>query len=113
MHELGLLIQTAELVKRTAEENGVEHIAYIAVDIPEASGVLPELFKDYFPVVQEKYPILDGAELQMRVFPSKGLCLDCNAVYDVMKFEGKCPNCGSSFKKLLGSRDVTVREIGY
>ena len=113
MHELGLLLRTADLVTRTAEENHIDHVAYISVDIPEASGVLPELFEDYFPAVREQYPVLADAELRMRVFPSKAICLDCDALYDVMKFEGKCPGCGSTYKKLTGSRDVTVHEIGY
>jgi len=113
MHELGLLVQMADTVKAAAEANGIERVGYISLDIGEASGALPELFTEVFPAVQEKYPVLADAKLRMRTIPSKALCLECNALYDVMKQEGKCPVCGSAFKKVLGGTEVTIREIGY
>ena len=113
MHELGLLIQIAETVQKFALEHSMGNVTVIALDIGEASGAMPYIFTEYFPVVQQKYPILANAELQMRMIPGKALCLACNALYDIMKMEGKCPLCGSDCKKVIGGQDVVIREISY
>lgn len=113
MHELGLLEQTAETVKKVAEENNIGMVSVIALDIGEASGALPDIFTECFPIVQKQYPVLAEAQLEMRMIPSKALCLECNALYDVMKQEGRCPVCHSSYKKVIGGQNVTIREIRY
>lgn len=113
MHELGLLVQMAETVEKVAAENHIEKVTVVALDIGEASGAMPELFTECFPVVREQHPVLEEAELQFRMIPSKALCLACDALYDVMKQEGKCPVCGSGYKKVIGGQEVVIREIGY
>lgn len=113
MHELGLLVETARTVTRVAAENGVDRVTVIALDIGEASGALPELFTECFPVVQERYPVIADAKLEMNMIPSKALCLECDALYDVMRQEGRCPRCGSAYKKVLGGTEVTIRQIEY
>lgn len=113
MHELGLLVQLAETVERVAAEQKIDRITTVSLDIGEASGALPELFTEYLPLVAEQHPVLADVKLQFRMIPSKALCLECDALYDVMRQEGKCPVCGSMYKKVLGGQDVVIRELGY
>ena len=36
-----------------------------------------------------------------------------SAMYNVMRQEGVCPNCGSRNKRILGGKEYTLKEIGY
>lgn len=113
MHEIGVLHKAVELAEQTAKDNGIEHISYITLEIGELSGYLPVFFEKYFPVVTENRPAFEGCELKMIMARGEGLCLDCNAVYNVLECKGVCPKCSSRYKKILGGRQFLLKEIGY
>lgn len=113
MHELGLLVQAARTVTATAAEHGIEEVKGIEFEIGEASGALPEIFEEYFPMIQEDYPVLKAAELSLRVIKCRALCSDCSAIYDLMKCEGICPRCASENKTVLSGQDITIKNIWY
>lgn len=113
MHEIGMLYQMAKMATEFAEKNGVEEVKYIALEIGELAGVLPEIFTDYFPYVAGKYPKLQHAELKIHKIPGEGICDECHCMYNVMRNEGKCPRCHSRSKTILGGKDVKLLHIGY
>lgn len=113
MHEISVLYKAVELAEQTAKDNGIEHLSYITLEVGELSGYLPIFFEKYFPIVIEKRPVFQGCELKMIIARGEGLCLDCHAIYNVMKCEGKCPKCGSRYKKILGGQQFLLKEIGY
>lgn len=113
MHEIGMLEQAAKTATKVAEENGIDRVKSITIEVGELSGAMPEIFTEYFPIVAEAFPVLQGAELKLITLPCRGLCLDCNALYRINLFEGRCPRCGSQAKKVLGGNQITIKEIGY
>ncbi len=113
MHELGLLYQTAETATRYAEENQIDEVKSITIEIGELSGALPNIFTDLFPMIAERFPRLQNAELLLTSVPGEGLCLDCHCLYNIMRQEGMCPRCGSREKTILGGKDVRLMSIGY
>lgn len=113
MHEIGMLYQTAKMATEFAEKNHVEEIKYIALEIGELAGVLPEIFTEYFPYVAGQYPKLKNAELRLHKIPAEGLCDECHCMYNVMQQEGECPNCHSRSKTILSGRDVKLLRIEY
>ena len=113
MHELGLLTQMAETVTAAAKENGIDEVHGIVLEVGEASGALPYIFEEYFPMIQESYPALRDASLRLLSIKSRALCAGCSAVYDLMRNEGKCPRCGEKSKTVLGGTDVIVKQILY
>ena len=112
MHEISVLHQAVTLAEEAAEANGVNHLAYITLEVGELSGCLPVFFEKYFPVVIENRPVFADCQLRITVRRGEALCLDCDAMYNVMACEGRCPRCGSRFKKVLGGEDVMLKEIG-
>lgn len=113
MHELGLLTQMAETVTKAACENGISDVHEIILEVGEASGALPYIFEEYFPMIKEDYPVLRDASLRLLSVKSRALCTGCNAVYDLMKNEGTCPRCGEKGKIVLGGTDVMIKQILY
>ena len=41
----------------------------------------------------------------------EGLCTDCQTLYNVMRFEGRCPKCKSRNKKIISGREFVVKNI--
>ena len=113
MHEISVLQRAVDLAEQTAIDNGIDKIAYITLEVGELSGYLPEFFTKYFDIVTENRPIFSDCELKMIRPRGEGLCLDCNAMYNIMANEGKCPKCGSRNKKVLGGQQFLLKEIGF
>lgn len=113
MHEIGVLTKAIDMVEEIAENHKVDHVGYVTLEIGELSGYLPIFFEKYFPVVTEDRPIFKDAELRIDIVKGEALCQECQSLYNVMKNEGKCPNCGSREKKILGGEQFIVKEIGY
>lgn len=111
MHEIGVLTKAIDLIEKAAMENKIERIKTITFEIGELTGFLPVFFEKYFPVVTENRPIFKDAELQLDIVKGQALCNECNAVYNVMKHEGRCPSCGSREKTVLGGQDFVVKEF--
>ncbi|MDO4566465.1 MAG: hydrogenase maturation nickel metallochaperone HypA [Oscillospiraceae bacterium] len=113
MHELGVLTEAVRTVERIAAENKVNRVRYISLEIGELTGYLPVFFEKYFPVVVENKPLFEGAELRMRTVRGQALCRDCEALYNVLRCEGRCPKCGSREKTILGGQEFLIKEIAY
>ena len=113
MHEISVLHSAVELAETTAKQNGISKLAYITLEIGELSGCLPVFFEKYYPIVIEHRSVFEHCELRLTQARGEALCMECNAMYNVMACEGKCPKCGSRFKKVLGGQEVLLKEIGY
>ena len=111
MHEIGMLRQAAKLADRIASENGSEKVERIVIELGELSGVVPEIFTDYFPYFKEQFPKLRQTELELHTVSGEGLCRKCNCLYNIMKHEGTRPRCGSKDKTVLGGTEVKVVSI--
>lgn len=111
MHEISILYSAAELAVQSAGEFGLDEISEMNLELGELSGVLPNVFTEYFDYVKAQFPMLLNAELKLRMIPGRGICDDCGTVYNVMQHEGKCPVCGSGQKTIMSGRDVKLVSI--
>ena len=112
MHEISVLQKAVDLAEQTAIDNNISRISYLTLEVGELSGYVPVFFHKYYPIVTETKPVFDGSELKIISVPGEALCKDCSAMYNVMRNEGKCPECGSRSKKILGGQQFRVLEIG-
>lgn len=112
MHEISVLQKAVDLAEQTAIDNHISRISCLTLEVGELSGYVPVFFHKYFPVATENKPVFDGAELKIISAPGEALCMECSAMYNVMRNEGKCPKCGSRSKKILGGQQFRVLEIG-
>ena len=112
MHELSVLAAAVDLPEETARANDIDKLAWITLEVGQASGYLPVFFEKYWPIVVEGKPLFDGCELRMVEKRGEALCLECGAMFDVMACEGVCPACGSRVKKMLGGTELVLKEVG-
>lgn len=111
MHEIGVLYKILDSVSKIAEDNNVKKIKGIEIELGELSGMLPVFFEQYYPLATENKELFKGSSLKIRKVPGEGLCLECNTLYNIMRFEGRCPKCKSRNKKVLGGTNLTIKNI--
>lgn len=75
MHELGVLTQIVRTVNRITDEKLIRKVKYIALDVGEISGFVPQYLTKLFPVAVDAYPALRKAELRIRMIQGKGLLI--------------------------------------
>lgn len=113
MHEIGVLTETVKAVEKLCEENNISDVKFITLEIGELCGYVPLFFEKYFPIVTEGKSVFVGTELRIRTVRGQALCTSCESLYNVMKNEGRCPQCGSRDKKIIGGQEFVLKEIGY
>ncbi len=111
MHEISVLYKMLDQVEAVARDNNVKHIQSIEIEIGELSGMLPYFFEQYYEPATENKELFKGSELIIKSIPGEGLCSECKSLYNVMRFEGKCPKCGSRNKKIISGRDFMIKNI--
>ena len=75
MHELGVLTQIVKKVNRIADDKLIRKVKYIALDVGEISGFVPQYLTKLFPIAVDAYPVLRKAELRIRMIQGKGLLI--------------------------------------
>ena len=75
MHELGVLRQIVDTVERITTQNGIEHVAYIALEVGQVSGFVPMYLHKLFPVAVDSHPVLQCAELRVELVSRAGLVI--------------------------------------
>lgn len=113
MHEISVLKQAVDIAEQTAIENNIPRIACLTLEVGELSGYLPVFFHKYYPVVIENRSVFEDSELKIISVAGEALCKECNAMYNVMREEGRCPKCGSRNKTILGGQEFRIKEIYY
>lgn len=113
MHEISALEEAVRTADRLAEEHGIDKIKVLTLEIGELTGYVPKFFEEYFPIVTEDKPRLASCVLKTQIVRGEALCVDCGALYNVLRAEGVCPKCRSSEKKILGGQDFMIKEILY
>lgn len=99
MHEIGVLCQVVKEVEKVADANNVDKVDGVVLQIGELTGMLPYFFEEYYDMVTEDHPVLQGSKLEIETIPGEGRCTDCQTVYNVAVNEGMCPKCGSRRKR--------------
>lgn len=111
MHEITLIYGIADIVEQTEKANGIDRIDSVVVQVGELSGVITEFLDEYYPMFAESIPALNGSHLIIEKIPAVGNCKDCDADFDIVLNDGKCPCCGSTRKTVLSGTDFLVKEI--
>ena len=97
MHEIGIVRSMCKTVLDYAKENNVQKISEIVCEVGELSLVIPEYVED--------------TKLILETVPGLAECNECDEIFNVIQYEGYCPNCGSFDKDVLSGQDFTIKEI--
>ena len=111
MHELGIVFYIIRDVKKTALENGVEHVSAVVMNIGEVSTVVPDYLQDCWRWAADKEELLKGCELRCNIIPAVTVCNACGMEYGTVEYGRKCPGCGSEDTVLKCGNEVEIKVI--
>jgi len=110
LHELGIMINVVQTVENFAKENEITEIDTLVLQIGELSSVIPKFAKACYPAAVDG-TMLEDTKLEIETLPGNGMCDNCKEVFNLIKADGKCPNCDSKNWELLSGREFLIKEI--
>ncbi len=110
MHELGVVIQIVKTVESFAQENEITNIDTLVLQIGELSSVIPKYVKDCYPAAVYG-TMLQDTKLEIEILPGNCMCHNCNKVFNFIKCNRQCPDCGDRDWELLSGRELLIKEI--
>ena len=110
MHEIGIVRSMCKTVLDYARENNIQQISEIVCQIGELSLVIPQYVEELYPVVAAG-TALENTKLVLEMVPGLAECRECDEIFNVVQYEGYCPNCGSFEKDVLSGEEFNIKEI--
>ena len=112
MHELGIVFEIQKRVTAVAQENGLalSDIAQVVVEVGEASTIVPRYLKECWPAATDGTEMED-AELIVELLVATVRCKQCGTVYEYLKNDKKCPNCGAWECVMVSGQEFNIKEI--
>ena len=112
MHELGIVFEIQKRVSAVAEENGLalSDIAQVVVEVGEASTIVPRYLKECWPAATDGTE-MESAELVVELIVARVQCKKCQTVYEYLKNDKKCPNCGAWECVMVTGQEFNIKEI--
>ena len=112
MHELGIVFEIQKRVSAVAEENGLalSDIAQVVVEVGEASTIVPRYLKECWPAATDGTE-MESAELVVERIVARVQCKKCQTVYEYLKNDKKCPNCGAWECVMVSGQEFNIKEI--
>lgn len=111
MHEMGICLELFASLRDVMKENGITALSSVTLTLGKASMVVPRYMKDCWEIARDGTEFA-STELKIVETPAHGRCLECGFVFDIEKFDRKCPKCGAvdSFVPLDG-KECEITEI--
>lgn len=110
MHELGIISAMVKTVENIAIEEKLTKIEKIVLQVGELSGMVPEYIENCYPAAVYK-TFLEDTELELEIIPGQVRCCDCSQEFNAVKYDLKCPECGSNHLEALSGREFIIKEI--
>lgn len=108
---MGIVIHLAKSLNEMAEENHITKYGSVTLQIGEVSGIVNDLFLDFWNYYREKQPLLQ--ECVMKIEPIEAIthCDDCGKDYPTVKYGRTCPYCNSEKTWLITGNETIIKEV--
>ncbi len=111
MHEMGIILNLAKTLDKTAEENHLNRIERVTLQIGEVSGIMTDYFTDCWDYFKGRHPVLKDSRLELETIPALTWCDGCKTTYETVKYGRTCPRCGSGETWLITGNECMIKEI--
>ncbi len=111
MHEMGIVTHLAKTLEEMAEENHITNYGSVTLEVGEVSGVMTELFTDFWNYYKQKHPVIKNCELKLETIHAVTFCSDCEKNYPTVKYGRTCPYCGSENTWLITGNETIIKEV--
>jgi hydrogenase nickel incorporation protein HypA/HybF len=110
MHEFSIASGIMDIVAKTADENGISHVAKVKIKVGELRSVFPESLLFAFKVCSEG-TVADGGVLEIEEVPTRCTCGSCGNEFRMEEFQFLCPSCGSADISIVSGEELLIESI--
>ena len=111
MHEMGIIINLANTLADTANEEGLVNIGKVVLQVGEVSGIMTDCFEDCWNYFKKKHEVLKESQLVIETIPAVTYCSSCGQHYETVKYGRECPYCHSGETWLVQGNECVIKEI--
>lgn len=111
MHEMGIVTHLARTLEEMAPENHITKYGSVTLQVGEVSGIITDLFVDFWNYYREKHPIISECELRLETIEAVTFCEECERNYPTVKYGRICPYCGSEKTWLITGNETVIKEV--
>lgn len=108
---MGIVIHLAKSLNEMAEENHITKYGSVTLQIGEVSGIVNDLFLDFWNYYREKQPLLQECEMKIETIEAVTHCDDCGKDYPTVKYGRTCPYCNSEKTWLITGNETIIKEV--
>ena len=111
MHEMGIILNLAKTLDKTAEENRLSRISRVTLEVGEVSGIMTDYFQDCWDYFKGRHPVLKDSRLELETIRAVTWCDHCRKTYGTVEHGRICPYCGSGETWLITGNECVIKEI--
>ncbi len=110
LHELSIVFAVVRTVERLAKQNGLTKIDTLVLQIGELSSVVPRYIEECYPAAVHG-TMMQDTTLRIEMLPGNAMCKQCKKAFNLIKNDGRCPDCGSKDCEILSGKEFMIKEI--
>ncbi len=108
---MGIVTHLAKTLEDMAEENHITNYGSVTLEVGEVSGVMTELFVDFWDYYKQKHPLIKNCKMKLETIHAVTFCSDCEKNYSTIKHGRICPYCGSENTWLITGNETIIKEV--
>ncbi len=110
MHELSVALGIVRIAEEELSKSSAQSIELIELEIGELAGIELDSL-EYVWEAAVRGTVLENAEKKIYRIGGRGVCLDCDAEFELEQYFDSCPNCNSFLKQILQGKELRVKAL--
>jgi len=110
MHEMSIAQSLVDILQDEMVKNNARALKSVKLNIGKLSAIVPEALSFCFEIIVSGTD-MEGAKLMMEIIPLKGVCLDCEQVFEIEDYAFSCPYCNGPNIKTIAGQDLSIVEM--
>lgn len=108
---MGIVTHLGKTLEEMAVDNHITKYGSVTLEIGEVSGIITDLFVDFWNYYKTKHPLIKDCEMKLETIPAVTFCGDCERNYETVKYGRTCPYCQSENTWLLTGNETIIKEV--
>ena len=110
MHEMSIAQSVIDIIKEEMLKHKAKVLKTVRLNIGQMSAIVPDDLSFCLEVITAGTE-MEGAKLLMDMVPLRGICRECESIFEIENYVFACPSCGSTKIKTISGQDLSIVEI--
>ena len=110
MHELSVALGIVKIAEDETAKARAKSVELIELEIGTLAGIEFESLDFVWPAAV-KNTVLEHAKRQIHRIQAKGICIDCDTIFEMDHLYDACPRCRSNLKGILQGKELRVKAL--